>query len=194
MIVDLLRHGELEGGIKYRGHTDDPLTAAGQQAMVQIWQQVRQSVDVIIASPLSRCRIPAHQWAIEADVPVLVDDRVAEMFYGAWEGLTREQIEAGFPGLLQQWRQHPESMQIPEAETLQQLETRIIKFWDELCATHQDRHVLIVAHSGSMRMLLAHALSAPLSATRRLQMPYACWSRIVVKPHTTFLDFHNRLA
>ncbi len=194
MIVDLLRHGELEGGIRYRGHTDDPLTAAGQLAMEQVWHRLHQNVDVIITSPLCRCRNPATQWAEAAGIPVIADKRVAEMFYGAWEGLTREQIESGFPGMLQQWRQHPETMRIPEAETLQQLEKRIIEFWHALCDSHQDRHVLIVAHSGSMRMLLAHALNAPLAATRRLQMPYACWSRIVVKPPTTFLDFHNRLA
>ncbi len=192
MIVDLLRHGELEGGIKYRGRTDDPLTTAGLQAMTEVWQQLQPEVELIISSPLSRCRLPAGEWAKEASIPHIEDIRVSEMFYGAWEGLTREEIEADFPGMLQQWRSHPESMSIPEAETLQQLQARIIEFWNELCDTYQDKHLLIVAHSGSMRMLLANALNAPLSATRRLQMPYACWSRIVVKPHTTLLDFHNR--
>ena len=71
MIVDLLRHGELEGGIKYRGTTDDPLTASGQQAMEQIWQQLRHDVDVIITSPLSRCRHPASEWASAAGLPVI---------------------------------------------------------------------------------------------------------------------------
>ena len=32
--LDLLRHGETEGGTRYRGTTDDPLTAAG-------WEQMR---------------------------------------------------------------------------------------------------------------------------------------------------------
>ena len=63
MIVDLLRHGELEGGIKYRGHTDDPLTTSGQLAMIQIWQQLQHDVEIIITSPLSRCCILANEWA-----------------------------------------------------------------------------------------------------------------------------------
>ena len=193
MIVDLLRHGELEGGIKYRGRTDDPLTEAGRMAMDRVWNLLRRDVELIVTSPLSRCRIPAIEWAEAAGIPVQEEPRVAEMFYGEWEGLTREEIEAGYPGMLQQWRHHPETMQIPGAETVQQLEACISEFWSELCEGHSDKHVLVVAHSGSMRMLLAHALAAPIATTRRLQMPYACWSRVVHKPHATFLDFHNRL-
>ncbi len=193
MIVDLLRHGELEGGIRYRGRTDDALTSAGRAAMDRVWQQLKSEVDEVITSPLSRCQIPASEWAESAGLSVQEEARVAEMFYGEWEGLTHEEIEARYPGQLQQWRHDPASMQISGAETVQALEARIAGFWSDLCKQYAEKHVLVVAHSGSMRMLLAHALAAPIATTRRLQMPYACWSRIIVKPHATFLDFHNRL-
>jgi len=54
LTVDLLRHGALEGGIKYRGTVDDPLTFEGRQAMDQVWQQLAKDMDYIITSPLSR--------------------------------------------------------------------------------------------------------------------------------------------
>lgn len=49
--VDLLRHGEVQGGSCFRGRTDDPLTAPG-------WQQMQQASashdwDIIICLPLS---------------------------------------------------------------------------------------------------------------------------------------------
>jgi len=59
--LDLLRHGQPEGGNVFRGRTDHPLTEEG-------WQQMYQSCenrqwDVIITSPLSRCQEFAHKLA-----------------------------------------------------------------------------------------------------------------------------------
>ena len=52
-VIDLIRHGEPEGGRRYRGATDDPLTAAG-------WRQMEAAVaglswQRIYSSPLVRC-------------------------------------------------------------------------------------------------------------------------------------------
>jgi len=53
--VDLIRHGEPEGGVKLRGWLDDPLSAAG-------WQQMRAAIagnnawQQIVTSPMLRCR------------------------------------------------------------------------------------------------------------------------------------------
>ncbi|HHO59588.1 MAG TPA: histidine phosphatase family protein, partial [Thiotrichales bacterium] len=53
--IDVIRHGEPEGGRRYRGHSvDDPLTEKG-------WLQMRSAVPEnppwqhIISSPLVRC-------------------------------------------------------------------------------------------------------------------------------------------
>jgi len=87
MIIDLLRHGELEGGVKYRGRVDDPLTDTGRRSMDRVWQQLGGDVDTIIASPLLRCAEPARDWAGQAGARLIIEDRIAEMHYGAWEGL-----------------------------------------------------------------------------------------------------------
>ena len=52
--IDLLRHGQPDGGDRFRGVRDDPLSETG-------WQQMRTSVnemaswDVVVTSPLRRC-------------------------------------------------------------------------------------------------------------------------------------------
>ena len=54
-LIDLVRHGEPVGGIRYRGQMDDPLSHTG-------WQEMRKAIgretpwDAIISSPLLRCR------------------------------------------------------------------------------------------------------------------------------------------
>ena len=55
--IDLLRHGDVEGGRKYRGQLDDPLSELG-------WQQLRsatskkQNWQHIVSSPLFRRTCP----------------------------------------------------------------------------------------------------------------------------------------
>jgi len=190
--VDLLRHGELEGGVKYRGRVDDPLTVAGRGAMDGVWTEVKPEIDLIISSPLSRCYIPATEWAKEAGIESVSDERIAEMHYGDWEGLTTDEIMARYPGVLEKWRADPESVQVPNGESVLQLQDRIAAFWSDMCEAHDGKHLLLVAHSGSLRMLIAHILNAPIIATRHMQMPYACWSRAAHDHDNSQLLFHNR--
>ena len=190
--VDLLRHGELEGGLKYRGLVDDPLTVAGRATMDSVWNEVKSEVNLIISSPLSRCLGAATEWAKEAGIESVSDERIAEMHYGDWEGMTSEEIMARYPGVLEKWRADPETVQVPNGETAVQLRDRIAAFWSDICAAHDGKHLLLVAHSGSLRMLIAHVLKGPIISTRHMQMPYACWSRAMHDHGSSQLLFHNR--
>ncbi len=190
--VDLLRHGELEGGVKYRGWVDDPLTQAGKASMDAVWSRLRGDVDLLVSSPLGRCSEPVRAWAQEAGVPCEIDSRVAEMHYGEWEGLTSEEIMVRYPGMLEKWRRNPAGMSAPGGESAEQLQARISEFWSDISNRYDGKHLLIVSHSGSMRMLLAHILSAPIATTRLMQMPYSCWSRAAIRDGRSELVFHNQ--
>jgi len=178
MVVDLLRHGELQGGIRYRGHVEGDLTDAGRIQMNAVWQKVNADVDVIFTSPLSRCAVVSHAWAQEKGIPCIVDERIIEMHYGAWEGMSHDEIETAFPNQLTAWRQDPTGMRPPQGESPEELLERIRDFWAMLTAAYQGQHVLVVGHSGSMRMLIAHIQNQPIAYTRDIPMPYACWHRV----------------
>lgn len=195
MKVDLLRHGELVGGIKYRGQkVDDPLTENGRQQMDAVWEQLKSEVDLIITSPLSRCAQPAKAWAAEAGIPCIEEPRILELAYGEWDGLTKDEIRARYPGMLEQWRANPEGMVIPGAETMAQLQERIADLWDDCVADYAGKHLMVVAHSGSLRALITHVLAAPVATMRRMSFPYASWSRVVIGEDNELpaLEFLNR--
>jgi len=177
MIIDLLRHGALQGGVKYRGHVEADLTKEGREEMNQVWENISNDVDVIISSPLRRCAEPAQAWAKEIGIDCIIDARIAEMHYGDWEDKTHDEIEAEFPGMLASWRANPTGMRPPNGESPEELQQRIIDFWQDLCANYSNQHVLLVGHSGSTRMLIAHIEGKPIAYTREISMPYACWSR-----------------
>jgi len=191
--VDLLRHGELVGGVRYRGTVDDPLTPHGRASMDRVWQRIAAEVDRIICSPLSRCAEPARAWAAARNIPYQLEPRLRELDYGAWEGLTAEQIRARWPGMLERWRHDPTGMCPPGGERPEALRARIVEWWQSVVARYDDARLLVIAHSGSLRMLLSIVLQAPIAATRRLPMPYACWSRIGYQSgHGAWLEFFNR--
>ncbi|MFQ5344827.1 MAG: histidine phosphatase family protein [Mariprofundus sp.] len=179
LTVDLLRHGALEGGVKYRGKVDDPLTIEGRQAMDRVWAELAGDVDCIITSPLSRCVIPASLWAAEAGIDCMIEPRLAEMDYGAWEGKSIDDIRLEYPGMIERWRADPTGMRPPGGESPEELRTRLYEWWEDTRRIFDGRHLLVVAHSGSLRMLIALLLDQPISYTRTINMPYACRNRIL---------------
>ena len=192
LTIDFLRHGELEGGVKYRGALDEALTEDGRAQMDEIWGEVNGNITKIISSPLSRCAQPAQDWAAKSSVPLAIEDSIKELSYGLWEGLTAQEIQQQFPNQLEAWRKDPTDLTPPQGESMKSFAERTSAFWQYLLAGGKDEHVLIVAHSGSIRLLLAHALNAPIQTTRHLAMPYACWSRVQIKEKQVQLMFHAR--
>lgn len=192
LVVDLLRHGALEGGVKYRGSIEGVLTLQGEAAMDKVWADVSADTNVIISSPLLRCATPARRWAEQWDIDLRIDARIQELHYGLWEGKTVDEIAIDYPEILRQWRENPEHMTPPQGESMQNFLQRTTAFLASLPTAYDHQHVLIVGHSGSIRALIAHALQAPCVSTRHLQMPYACWSRIVYEHGRWSLSFHNR--
>jgi len=177
-VIDLLRHGALEGGVRYRGSIEAELTVDGRADMDAVWAQVADSVDVILTSPLGRCLKPALDWAGKKGIACEVVDDFREMHYGEWEGLGAEEIEQRFPGMLVRWRENPVGIQIPGAERIEGFAERVVFAWNDALRTYSGQHLLLLGHSGSLRVILAHVLGAPLPTTRRFSMPYATWGRV----------------
>lgn len=177
--IDLLRHGEPAGGTKYRGQRDDPLTERG-------WRQMRQATgetvpwDVIVSSPLRRCQAFAQALADERDLPLNIDERLKEVGFGSWEGLTKDEIEARTPGSVANFYCDPLRNRPDGAEPLEMFRDRVLSGWEALLERHAGRRVLLVTHAGVIRMVVGDLLAAPLERVYRIHVPYAGVTRITV--------------
>jgi alpha-ribazole phosphatase len=193
-IVDLIRHGEPVGGSgRYRGQIDDPLSDKG-------WRQMREAVadhcpwQVVVSSPLSRCAAFAEEVAQRHTLPLSLDERLMEIGFGEWEGRTKEEISAADPMALQNFYNDPITFRPPGAETLADFEQRIAAAWQGVLQLHGNRHVLLVAHAGVIRMVVRHILGSPLESMFRIHVPNAGITRIRVdgegQQALTSLMFH----
>jgi len=192
-IVDLLRHGEPEGGQKFRGAIDDPLSPRG-------WEQMQAAVgdyqawEAIISSPLIRCAAFAQTLAHRLDRPLEIAEAFTEISFGIWEGRSVAEVHETDPQALGRFWRDPITYPIPGGEPVTDFDRRIGQAWTHLLQRYQNRHVLLVAHGGVIRMILRHLLEMPVRRIWRIEAPFASLSRMRVhcdpeaEPH---LVFHN---
>lgn len=135
-----LRHGESEANVAglIAGSTDTPLTPKGRhQAEQAATILAPHAVSMIFASPLRRAAHTAAAIARHCGVPVVYLDGLRERQWGVLELMPLTEIR-------------DRAVTAPEGESLAAFEERT---WNSLCRIGAPGPVLIVAHSGTMRVL-----------------------------------------
>lgn len=172
--IDVIRHGEPEGGRRYRGYgIDDPLTEKGWQ---QMWGAIPENPtwDLIISSPLARSLNFGNALAEKLGVPSIIDEQMKEIGFGVWEGLTPEEIIAADSEALNHFYQDPVNHRPEGAEPLEAFSNRVWTAYEKIAAEHSGKHVLIVAHAGVARAIMANVLDMSLDDVySRLKIEYA---------------------
>ncbi|MDO8828282.1 histidine phosphatase family protein [Methylophaga sp.] len=179
LLIDLMRHGEPQGGMRYRGQLDDPLSELG-------WQQMRSATanlppwQHIVSSTLSRCADFAQELADNHAIPLQLDQQFTEIGFGDWEGKTASELEQHHKAAFYAFYDDPINNTPANAEPLLAFQKRIQQAWQTLVQSHTDKHILLVAHVGVIRVILTEILAMPLEAMFRIQVPYAAISRVVI--------------
>ena len=183
--VDLLRHGEPLGGSRYRGQMDDALSEKGWQ---QMWQAVGGHTDwqQIITSPLQRCQAFADLLGERSRLPVHTEQRFAEVGFGAWEGKTRAEVEQLFPGQIARFYRDPVNQRPPGAEPLDEFMSRVSRAFDELLSRFTGQSLLVVAHAGVIRAIMAHVLKIPPESMYRIHVANAGMTRLAAGGERSF--------
>ena len=160
--IDFLRHGEPEGGLKYRGITDDPLTERGRE---QMWRAVgdRFPWNRIVTSPLRRCVEFAELLGQRASIPLDRNPAVQGWNFGAWEDKTRAQILQTDAEALDRFRRDPSRETPPGGESMTAIAARVTDAVTDVLAECAGERVLVITHAVAMRAVIAKILSVPLA-------------------------------
>ncbi|MCU0483411.1 MAG: histidine phosphatase family protein [Chloroflexi bacterium] len=150
---------------------DIGLSAAGRaQAAALAARIADERFDRIITSPLRRAAETAA--AVARGRSVEPDSRLMEMAYGAWEGLTYEEIATRDGAYRTRWEADPAALACPGGESGADVAARAGSFLADLLAwaaerAAEDPIALAVAHSTFNRVLLAVAVGIPVREYRR---------------------------
>jgi len=177
-LVEFIRHGEPEGGSRYRGHgVDDPLTDRGWH---QMWNGIGSADywDIILTSPLARCADFAHRLGEERNIPVRVLEDLKEIGFGAWEGMTKEELLEKRPEEFRKFYEDPITNPPEKAEKVEDFFLRISECYDSFLNEFIENRILVVAHAGVIRAALMHAIGAGPEQMYNIEIKNGMVSRI----------------
>lgn len=181
-ILHLLRHGELLPNPERRfvGQRDIPLSEEGRkQARFRRNELSHVPLTEVWSSDLSRCREMTSIIMEGRTVPVRLEPDFREILLGRWEGLTKAEVDARFPGVITArgrdfWTYVPEG-----GESFAMLARRVLSALQRrLAVLEPDNHVLLVAHAGVNRVILMQYLALRMEDFFSLPQPYAAWTTL----------------
>lgn len=178
--LDFLRHGEPVGGKRYRGKTDDPLSEKGWAQMCAATAGARPWM-AIVSSPLTRCRLFSEWLSNAAAIPVSIDERLAEVGFGVWEGRTAEQINREVPDSVFDFKCDPVGRRPEGAEPLADFSARVGAAYEQIVKQHKGEHILVVAHAGVIRMAVSHVLGLPPEQAYHINVGSSAMARIRIE-------------
>nr|WP_210391423.1 histidine phosphatase family protein [Synechococcus sp. PCC 7502] len=171
--VILVRHGESTsnsaGMVQGRGNSDrpdlqPPLTQKGQQqAKLAGLALANLAIDTAYCSPLVRANQTANLILENRSINLNTHENLREINLPQWEGLTFGEVRSQYPEQYNNWHHAPEQLEMsrptgekfyPVLDLFEQAQS----VWAEILPKHDGQTVLLVAHSGINRALIASAL------------------------------------
>ncbi len=107
----------------------------------------------MFSSDLKRCLETARLLA--PDVPIHSSDRLRELDFGSWDGLTARTCRRRDAERFDRWMRDPWSTRPPGGESLRRLSGRVRTYVASLIDRFPGRTLAIITHAGPIRALLA---------------------------------------
>jgi len=153
----LIRHTAVSGtgGLCY-GRSDVALSADFAADAASVEAALPPGPWLVYSSPSRRCLRLAERFG----APVMIDDRLCELDFGAWEGRAWDDLPRGD---LDAWCADYVHARPPGGESFAELAARALSFADDMAARHARSCVVAVTHAGVIRALVAQARGIKLA-------------------------------
>ncbi len=190
----LVRHGETAWNAEHRfqGQTDVPLNENGRRQASSLASRLAdEEIHAIYSSDLRRAWETATAINTQHGVTMHSEPRLREIDFGAWEGLTYDEIQEHYADVWDAWLTDPMNVAVPDGELLVKVVTRIQSLLDELTLGHEEQTVLLVGHGGSLQALLRLALELPPQARWQFQLDTTSISELYLYEERAILTLLN---
>jgi broad specificity phosphatase PhoE len=181
MDLILVRHGDSEAAAGLCiGHTDVALSSSGFLAIQRLaaqWQG--EAPRFLFSSDLRRAQQSAQVFAARFATEPLADPRLREIDLGEWDGRRWDTIAVQDAARYRHWADNWLIQEAPGGESFSDVIRRTGAWLAALLGSTGDNDcVLTMAHAGSIRALLCHALGLPPARAFALKIDHARASRI----------------
>lgn len=152
----IVRHGEIDLNVegRYAGSTDVELNEYGLQQSRDIAKEVSElNIDLIIFSPLKRCRRMADIINETINAPIVVMDEFRERNVGVYEGLTKEEAKNKYPELWAKNITRVYNDAPTGGETIKEVENRVFAGLGRIKEEYGGKNILIITHAFVGKMI-----------------------------------------
>ncbi|MDP2504420.1 histidine phosphatase family protein [Oceanobacter sp. 3_MG-2023] len=194
-IIDLVRHGAVDGEAALYGRFDIALSPVGWRQLEQALAAITAadtSIDAIISSPLQRCQAFAAHWAQQQGMALDIVPALREYDFGDWDGIPfttlfgpPEDNPDGWSEL-EAFAQFPAGNPPPGGERIEQVYERVVQGWQQITEQHGGQHVVVMCHGAVIRLILGYLLPVDWRDGNwysSLAIHYGSRTRIRLSPH-----------
>lgn len=189
----LIRHGESTSNRdgQFQGWGQSPLSPLGQAQAARLAEYLHgRGFHALYSSDLARAVETAEPASKRLDLRLRLDERLRELDFGQWSGLTAGEIAEQFPN---EWRAQPRfdpARRRGGGESFYDLQARVVPALTEITHDHPGERVLIVSHGGVIRAYVAHLLGIPLNEMWHMTIDNTAITR--VQPYAPVFDSDSR--
>jgi alpha-ribazole phosphatase len=178
----LVRHAPVDApGICYGRH-EVPVTVAPRDAAERVRAALPGRPARAVASPLARARDLGAKLADLLQIPLEVEDRLAEISMGEWEGRAFSDIERDDGERFTRWMNAWQTEAPPGGESVPDLEARVGRW---LAEQRGPGAVVVLAHAGPIRAIRRLVRGATWDAVMREPVPHLAVEVIeVIEPQS----------
>ena len=173
----LVRHGELVTSKEWRyvGQMDVELNETGKQQIKKLSSRLSsEQIEMIFSSDLTRTIESAEIIGNKLEIINEPISELREINLGVWEGLTLEEIEESFPEDLVKRSEDIKDFRIINGESFSDVKKRVIPKLKDIIEGNVSKRILVIAHGGVNRIIIADALGLDINNIPRLEQNYAC--------------------
>ena len=157
MKLYVVRHGEtLENANDCLvGRINSSLTVEGINQAKVVKEKFKDiNIDLIVSSPLDRCKQTAEVIS-DNIIPIIYSDKLLGRDHGEFTGKPKSSMN------FDEYWNYNKNIQYEKAESVKDLYNRVDNLIKELKVEYKDKNIIIVTHSGIMRILYYYFKGIP---------------------------------
>ena len=189
----LVRHGKTEGeSDRYYGQIDIGLSEEGVKQTEMLRDRLAiQNLSIIYSSDLKRAVDTAEIIAAAHKLKVIPCSDLRELDFGKLAGMTFEEMKECYQGAVSLLSGRDPNISAPGGESLRQMSVRIQRFVAEVQEQPPEQTLLVVAHGGSLKVLLCLLLGISLEHWWQFRLAPASLTVVETYPEGAVLCLLN---
>jgi broad specificity phosphatase PhoE len=169
----LVRHAHTDMAGRFCGHADPDLSILGQEQLQEIVQRiVTWPFTKVYSSSLLRARRTAEIIAASRGLKVNIRSGLNEISFGAWEGMSWDEIEALYPADAALWLHHHPAGLATGGEPFLDFQQRVSAEFRHLAKEARNTGIAVVAHAGFIRTALVLVAGVDAAGAWSLPLEY----------------------